>query len=837
MKALPLLVLAVLAFSIYAPSATSLSPQPDSMSIVTDFSTYPLNAPIHISGVIIASSFTSTGVVITTYNPGNTAVSIDSVAVNSKGQFNDSYTLGGTPAWVNGTYTIRAEWGDPTNGKQVNGSTTFVYGPSTTVSTSSTASSSSSTTSKSSSSTSTTTTKSTPSQVQVTFEVTNSSKVPLALAIVSVNDTKNTPVAQGLTASDGSLTLPLMTGNYTVLVQDATYIANQTKIAFTKTGTVPIVLYRPNEPHPIASTNGSSVPVTLSFLVKDTSGNPVAVASVTLTDAKSNPVASGLTTGTGLLSLFTTAGTYTVTVSKGTYTTYSKAQTFSGSSIVSVVLAPLSTAPATPSNQALTPPGFSATVSGGTVLNASFTSASNTYVVRVTGGANSTLEVTIPNNVYPNDFFIVSGPAPGTYDFKAPTLTVPFSGQLQVTITEPENTTPNSMSPYDIAVVSTPSGVLDEFRIGTAVATVAGGLYYGIYFQTQSTSLPCENQCIVYPYQPITDPTGHYTITFGFPVNGQTFFTIQSPDALSVVVKPYTQQPGQVTQLDPAQLPNTPYSTDYQMAADTAYDIHLGAPCSGSFTASGCYDLGALSWTLGGSGLISVAFNDLNNVPVATGAATNVGKPVLAAQGPNGLAISVEFLNQLANDQNLVRVYGTEQVYVSLLNGGQYGPRLLNLQVQPGYANCNIPNQICTVTGGLFGGYPQVVLSFPEPTEVQNFVFNVTINGLTVSQLGNFTKSGLNPAYQVTTSCGGGTTPTCLVGFWPGRAGTFAVSVFSKTFDGTYTGTMSILTQGSSYPAAIGGGIGAFGFIGGLVFWMKRRGNRVIDPTTIGRGE
>ena len=222
MKALPLLVLAVLAFSIYAPSATSLSPQPDSMSIVTDFSTYPLNAPIHISGVIIASSFTSTGVVITTYNPGNTAVSIDSVAVNSKGQFNDSYTLGGTPAWVNGTYTIRAEWGDPTNGKQVNGSTTFVYGPSTTVSTSSTASSSSST--------STTTTKSAPSQVQVTFEVTNSSKVPLALAIVSVNDTKNTPVAQGLTASDGSLTLPLMTGNYTVLVQDATYISNQTKM-------------------------------------------------------------------------------------------------------------------------------------------------------------------------------------------------------------------------------------------------------------------------------------------------------------------------------------------------------------------------------------------------------------------------------------------------------------------------------------------------------------------------------------------------------------------------------------------------------------------------------
>ena len=482
---------------------------------------------------------------------------------------------------------------------------------------------------------------------------------------------------------------------------------------------------------------------------------------------------------------------------------------------------------------------FDASISGGSILNSTYDAQNETYHITARSPANATLEVVIPTGLYAQDFFFVSGPPTGseTFDSQDNTLDVNFQTYLYMSISPPP-ASGNTMSTFDIATVDSGIQILDQFRIAPVV--INGVTAYAVYYQTPSSSLACTNQlaegsssnCIAYPFQPVTDPTGTYTITFGFDINGQVFFIVQSTKALNVIVSAYQLQNGQVIQLTPDQVPSTPYYVDVPMPVATAFDVHLGAACQTSLVAVGCEDLGALEWSLSAGGIISLEFIGLNNQPLASGAVTTTDLPILAIQGTQG-AISVQGLT-LNTDTNTFRIYGTEQPAVSQLAGNQYGPIQLNLQPTLNIKTSSNPKEPPTAMGQPFAGWDWVSLTFTEPPSIPNFSFNYTINGYQPGSLLFATESGVDPAFVQPATCTGG---VCVIEFEPDRAGVFQVEVTSQTFSGTYQGGYTFVAQANALDAGvpIGGTMAVMSV--GLFVVFRRRSSRTENPRDYNGGK
>jgi len=124
MKTIQTIATTILAvFLVLAPATVFAA---STITVATGSTSYNGTATVGVTGTVTPTPTVASNVVLTTTNPTNTVVDVNSVPVSqSTGTYQYNFVAGGTPAWVSGTYTIVAVWAG--GGSNATATTTFTY--------------------------------------------------------------------------------------------------------------------------------------------------------------------------------------------------------------------------------------------------------------------------------------------------------------------------------------------------------------------------------------------------------------------------------------------------------------------------------------------------------------------------------------------------------------------------------------------------------------------------------------------------------------------------------------------------------------------------------------
>lgn len=439
---------------------------------------------------------------------------------------------------------------------------------------------------------------------------------------------------------------------------------------------------------------------------------------------------------------------------------------------------------------------------------------------------NGTLEITVPPNLYPQDFFVVNGISNSSFNPTTRIDSIPLKGVTSITLSRPAGQV-FQLATSEVVYVcaqgqpSTSEGqcpngagaLVSAFRFGvTQIPDV-----YGVYFQN---SYEVTGTVLARAFVTVADPQGLYSLTFGYSNGADVLVAVSNSRGFQVVKAAQALQYGQVMEIPPSQTPTQFHETTV-VNVGQMINVELNGQNFASF-----------EYSIGSQGLLQVSMYDLqNNLVAGPIAVTAKNITLLAAQGGLG-TIGISF-NTIGPDGNLVTVFASEPVNAVPLAGGKYGVQSVNFEPLLGATQTS---GAWSVTSDLMGNYPQIWVQFDTPAGVSSYNLTIQYAGQVFNQfsLQNATDSPINRAQgiEMPSITPGGVSKFA---FYPSVDGQLTICVSAKSFSGTFQNCETLTTIRNYGLDGVGAGIVSVIGLVGFVVYVRRRVSRVIDPNAVDR--
>ncbi|MDE1858374.1 MAG: hypothetical protein KGI26_04850 [Thaumarchaeota archaeon] len=467
---------------------------------------------------------------------------------------------------------------------------------------------------------------------------------------------------------------------------------------------------------------------------------------------------------------------------------------------------------------------FTFHVFGGTLVSANL-QGNNTLSLSV-AGAEGFVRIFVPPGAYYQDFFTVTGSfAASSFDQAQRLEIVNFTGPSTFTLQEPAG-----------QVFILGSSQLVEALSGTAVvgefsAFAVNSTLIGVNFQTLTAQ---QGVVEAKPFHAVTDPSGLYTITFGYFQNGIVPVAVNAISTqMTFKEAAQTLQYGQVLQTTAINAPTTNAASVPMQAATSATQ----SGCSGN-----AYEVdvlgqpfAAMCWVLGNGNLPAIYIFNLQNQYVTGGSVTTTGKVIVAVVGGTASGsvqtVAVAFGSYSYTAANVI-LTGTAPVTAKQLPSGKFGPVSVNFDPHsPTSASMVCTSGQCTEQASVMGAYDLVKVMWQALP--QGAGFNVTVNGVPLIVNGdpscaaarNLTASeqpGIDLNQCVQGSASQGSNGEGYFTFTPARAGQFQVCVSQQSFAGDYSGCQTAYATSNPTLTSAGTGIAFLAVIGGIVVYARK---------------